>query len=140
MDDLSDLIPRFDLRGMDLQLDRMHAAEEEALRGAEEALRELASKLPPPHLRLFMFWLPVLLCLLGARFRDLYQLVPIVLQLVFLLSPILYKKTNLGALGWTATVNPVYQTLSTIRDTLMSGDVSLEKGVLLLIMNLVEFG
>ncbi|MCB4428352.1 dihydrofolate synthase [Synechococcus sp. MU1643] len=26
MDDLSDLIPRFDLRGMDLQLDRMHAA------------------------------------------------------------------------------------------------------------------
>ena len=26
MDDLSDLIPRFDLRGMDLRLDRMHAA------------------------------------------------------------------------------------------------------------------
>ena len=26
MDDLSDLIPRFDLRGMDLQLDRIHAA------------------------------------------------------------------------------------------------------------------
>ena len=26
MDDLSDLIPRFDLRGMDLQLDRMDAA------------------------------------------------------------------------------------------------------------------
>ena len=26
MDDFSDLIPRFDLRGMDLQLDRMHAA------------------------------------------------------------------------------------------------------------------
>jgi dihydrofolate synthase/folylpolyglutamate synthase len=26
VDDLSDLIPRFDLRGMDLQLDRMHAA------------------------------------------------------------------------------------------------------------------
>ena len=26
MDDLSDLIPRFDLRGMDLQLDRMEAA------------------------------------------------------------------------------------------------------------------
>ena len=26
MDDLFDLIPRFDLRGMDLQLDRMHAA------------------------------------------------------------------------------------------------------------------
>ena len=26
MDELSDLIPRFDLRGMDLQLDRMHAA------------------------------------------------------------------------------------------------------------------
>lgn len=93
--------------------------------------------LPLLNLALFMFWLPVLLCLLGARFRDLYQLVPIVLQLVFLLSPILYKKTNLGALGWTATVNPVYQILSSVRDTFMSGEVSLTKGLLLLLMNVV---
>ena len=29
MDDFSDLLPRFDLRGMDLQLDRMQAALQE---------------------------------------------------------------------------------------------------------------
>ena len=39
----------------------------------------------------------MLTCLLGARFRDLYQLVPIVLQLVFLLSRF-YEKKNLGAM------------------------------------------
>ena len=93
--------------------------------------------LPMLNLALFLFWFPLLVCLLGARYRDLYQLVPIILQLVFLLSPILYKKTNLGAMGWTATVNPIYQILSPIRDTLMTGEVSLSKGLLLLLMNVV---
>ena len=93
--------------------------------------------LPMLNLALFLFWFPLLVCLLGARYRDLYQLVPIILQLVFLLSPILYKKTNLGAMAWTATVNPVYQILSPIRDTLMTGEVSLSKGLLLLAMNVI---
>ena len=44
------------------------------------------------------FWVPTIVCLLGARYRDFYQLVPIVLQLVFLLSPILYKD-NLGEMA-----------------------------------------
>ena len=42
----------------------------------------------------------MIVCLLGARYRDFYQLVPIVLQLVFLLSPILYRKDNLGSMAW----------------------------------------
>ena len=45
--------------------------------------------LPLLNLFLFLFWAPTIVCLLGARYRDFYQLVPIVLQLVFLLSPIL---------------------------------------------------
>ena len=93
--------------------------------------------LPMLNLALFLFWFPLLVCLLGARYRDLYQLVPIILQLVFLLSPILYKKTSLGAMAWTATVNPIYQILSPIRDTLMTGEVSLSKGLLLLLMNVI---
>ena len=34
------------------------------------------------------------------RFSDLAQLVPIILQLIFLISPILYRKENLGDLNW----------------------------------------
>ena len=61
--------------------------------------------LPLLNLFLFLFWAPTIICLLGARYRDFYQLVPIVLQLVFLLS-ILYRKDNLGVMAWTANLNP----------------------------------
>jgi lipopolysaccharide transport system permease protein len=77
--------------------------------------------LPLVNLLLFIYWAPVLVCLLGARYRDVYQLVPIVLQLVFLLSPILYEKKNLGALSWTADLNPLYRVLSPLRHSLIEG-------------------
>jgi len=91
--------------------------------------------LPLLNLFLFMYWFPVLTCLLGARFRDLYQLVPIVLQLVFLLSPILYEKKNLGALVWTANINPLYRILSPVRYTLIAGEVQWGVGFVLLVVN-----
>ena len=93
--------------------------------------------LPLLNLFLFLYWLPLLVCLLGARYRDLYQLVPIVLQLVFLLSPILYKKANLGSMMWAANVNPFYRILSPVRHTLMSGEINWSSGILVLSLNLL---
>ena len=84
---------------------------------------------------LFLFWAPMIVCLLGARYRDFYQLVPIVLQLVFLLSPILYRKDNLGAMAWTANLNPLYRVLSPVRHSLMTGEVQWLVGVLMLAIN-----
>ncbi len=92
--------------------------------------------LPILNFLLFLYWLPVCVCLLGARYRDLYQLVPIVLQLAFLLSPILYKKESLGAMVWTADLNPLYRILSPIRHSLMAGEIQLEPSLLLLALNL----
>ena len=92
---------------------------------------------PLINLFLFLFWLPVLVCLLGARYRDFYQLVPIALQLVFLLSPILYKKKNLGNLGWTANLNPLYHMLRPIRHTLMTGEVQWIVNLCLLGINIL---
>jgi lipopolysaccharide transport system permease protein len=69
----------------------------------------------------FLLWAPLLVCLAGARFRDFYQLVPIVLQLVFLLSPILYVKENLGRFQWLARVNGLYQSFGPLRDAIISG-------------------
>ena len=93
--------------------------------------------LPLLNLALFIYWLPLLVCLLGARYRDLYQLIPILLQLVFLLSPILYKKENLGPLAWTANVNPLYRILSPVRHSLMSGQVQWPADLLLLGLNVL---
>ena len=93
--------------------------------------------LPLLNLALFIFWLPLLVCLFGARYRDLYQLIPVILQLVFLLSPILYKKDNLGPLAWTANINPLYRILSPVRHTLMSGQVQWGSDLLLLGLNIL---
>ena len=93
--------------------------------------------LPLLNLFLFLFWAPTIVCLLGARYRDLYQLVPIVLQLVFLLSPILYRKDNLGAMAWTANINPLYRVLSSVRYSLMAGEVQWSAGLFLLGLNLL---
>ena len=92
--------------------------------------------LPLLNLFLFLFWAPTIVCLLGARYRDFYQLVPIVLQLVFLLSPILYRKDSLGAMAWTANLNPLYRVLSPVRHSLMAGEVQWSTCLLLLGINL----
>ena len=97
----------------------------------------LVGWLPLVNLFLFLYWLPVLVCLLGTRYRDLYQLVPIVLQLCFLLSPILYRKETLQHMAWTANLNPLYRILSSIRHTLMSGELQWSDGLFLLLVNLV---
>ena len=91
--------------------------------------------LPLLNLFLFLFWAPMIVCLLGARYRDFYQLVPIVLQLIFLLSPILYRKDNLGAMAWTANLNPLYRVLSPVRHSLMAGEVQWSVGFLMLAIN-----
>jgi len=89
------------------------------------------------NLIVFMFWLPLIVCLLGARYKDLYQLVPIVLQLVFLLSPILYTKKSLGEYSWIATFNPLYQAFGPLRDSMISGHFNLQFNAFYLIANLV---
>lgn len=81
-----------------------------------------AGFLPLLNLLLLLYWLPLIVCLLGARYDDFFQLIPILLQLSFLLSPILYKKDALGQLGWAADLNPLYRITASIRDALMNGD------------------
>lgn len=73
---------------------------------------------------IFMFWFPFFICLLGVRYRDVYQLVPIALQLTFLLSPILYLKENLGKLIWIVYLNPVYLIISQLRDSIISSEIN----------------
>ena len=96
-----------------------------------------AGLLPLINLLLFIYWFPLLLCLVGAHFEDLYQLVPIALQVMFLLSPILYKKEALGTLGWTADINPLYRVLSNIRHALIEGQLKLNQALPLLLLNII---
>ena len=91
--------------------------------------------LPFINLLAFLFWFPLLICLLGARYQDLFQLVPILLQLLFLLSPILYFKESLARFAWTADYNPLYRILSGLRQALINGETNYSQAFFLLVIN-----
>ncbi|MFN9636496.1 MAG: ABC transporter permease [Synechococcaceae cyanobacterium] len=86
---------------------------------------------------LFLLWVPLLVCLLGARFKDLYQLVPIFLQLVFLLSPILYRKESLAGFQWLTKFNPIYQSFAPLRDSIIYGTSSWTWALLYFVFNVI---
>jgi lipopolysaccharide transport system permease protein len=93
--------------------------------------------LPLLNLLIFIYWFPLLLCLLGARYEDFFQMIPIVLQLMFLLTPILYQKETLGSLSWTADLNPLYRILSNLRHALIQGELKSDQALSLIIINLL---
>ena len=86
---------------------------------------------------MFIYWFPLIVCLISVRFTDIAQLVPIVLQLVFLTSPILYRKESLGSLGWITNLNFVYQVLDPLRESMINGNINYQNSFLILIFNLL---
>ena len=89
------------------------------------------------NILLLMFWLPLIICILGTYFEDLYQLIPVALQLMFLLTPILYRKEALGEYGWIAQANPIYIGIENIRTAILGGGFNIAKNMTLLAMNLL---
>tara|TARA_E500000331_G_scaffold357404_1_gene419010 strand:- start:331 stop:1128 length:798 start_codon:yes stop_codon:yes gene_type:complete len=97
------------------------------------------SLLPFLNLFIFIYWFPVIVSLISIRFTDIAQLVPIVLQLVFLTSPILYRKESLGSLSWITNFNFVYQMLDPLRNSIINGYINYQSSFLLLFFNFIGF-
>ena len=95
------------------------------------------SWIPFINLFIFLYWFPVIICLVSVRFTDIAQLVPIILQLVFLTSPILYRKENLGSLEWITNFNLIYQILDPVRVSIISGSVNYVTSMILLCINII---
>lgn len=91
--------------------------------------------LPVLNLLILLFWLPSLICLLGIRFRDMYQLVPMSLQILFLITPILYESNRLGSLGWSVCVNPIYQIIAPIRSSILHRQLPVSPCLFMLLLN-----
>ncbi|MFN8019803.1 MAG: ABC transporter permease [Acidimicrobiales bacterium] len=71
---------------------------------------------------LFTVWLTLLLCTLAVFVRDLTYLVPMVSQLLFLGSPIMYPAEKLPArVAWINHVNPLAVTVEGVRDVVLRG-------------------
>ena len=97
----------------------------------------LYSWLPLLNLFIFIYWFPLIVCLISVRFSDVAQLVPIILQLVFLTSPILYRKESLGELAWITNINFIYKILDSLRITILEGYINYQGSILILIFNLI---
>jgi lipopolysaccharide transport system permease protein len=93
--------------------------------------------LPLLNLGLFCFWITVAMAILGSRFKDLGQLMPILLQLMFLVSPILYHRDGLGKVGLLADFNPFYRILAPVRSAVIDGRVHLSAELFSLALNLL---
>lgn len=102
------------------------------------ALHLLICFLPLLNFLLVMLWLPTIICVLGAKLQDLYQLVPIILQLGFLVTPIIYYKKSLGNLQFLSTANPFYQIISPLRQVLIYGELNVKRDLIVLIINLLS--
>ena len=70
-----------------------------------------------------IFWTSLLLGLLGARFRDIGQVVTNLLQLLFFLTPIFWPVTAIGPeLAWLVALNPVFPFIDIIRAPLLGAE------------------
>ncbi len=97
----------------------------------------LYSWLPLLNFIIFIYWFPLLICLIGAWYTDLCQLVPVVMQIIFLISPILYEKQNLEGLEWIINLNFIYKVLDPIRSSILEGFISYQDAMFLLFINFV---
>jgi ABC-type polysaccharide/polyol phosphate export permease len=67
----------------------------------------------------FLFWLALAVGLLCARFRDIPLIVTNVLQVVFFMTPIMWKAEVLNSRMWIAEINPFYYMLELVRNPLL---------------------
>lgn len=81
-----------------------------------------ATLLTLPGLALVLFnglWVAVLLGMLCARFRDLPQIVGVLVTVSFFVTPVFWYKTQLGSRAYIADLNPLYAFLELVRSPLL---------------------
>jgi ABC-type polysaccharide/polyol phosphate export permease len=72
-----------------------------------------------------LVWVTIILGLLGARFRDIQQIMLSMLQLLFFITPIVWFPAALsGRGGWFAAANPIHAFIDVIRAPLLGGEPS----------------
>jgi len=96
--------------------------------------------LPIINLFLFCVVVQIFFAIAGLLFQDLFQVIPIMLQLTFLSSPILFSKVNLGAHQWIANSNPFFLILAPVREAAIAGNVAILQQLIILFANLAACG
>ena len=100
--------------------------------GVINPLTILASIIPAINLFLVVFISSGLVALIGAKYKDIAQLIPVILQLIFLASPIMFYKEAMGRAYIVSKYNILYRCLDSVRATLLDGKVLFYREILLM--------
>jgi ABC-type polysaccharide/polyol phosphate export permease len=84
-------------------------------------------------------WVGMLIGLLCARFRDIPQIVQSLVQVLFFLTPVLWKPGSLGRFEWIAAWNPFYHFLEVVRAPLMGLPVPTTSWLAILMITAMGF-
>ncbi len=84
----------------------------------------LTAFLPLALLGLFLLlvngvWISIIISIVGARFRDIQQLVTAVMTILFLITPIMWQRHLLGENQFIAILNPVTHFIELVRQPLL---------------------
>ena len=74
---------------------------------------------------LMVFAFSGLTALIGGKFKDAGQLFPVIFQLMFFTSPIMFFRSAMGKAYIIAQYNPIYRLLSSVRGSLIDGNISI---------------
>lgn len=65
-------------------------------------------------------WLVLLFGMICARFRDVPQIIASLIQVVFFVSPIIWRPELLGEQQWLAKLNPFFALIDVVRESLLN--------------------
>lgn len=84
-------------------------------------------------------WAGLFLGMLCARFRDIPLIIQSVVQVMFFLTPVLWRPQSLGRHAWAANWNPLNHLLEIVRGPLVDGRVAMLSWAAVIGMALVGF-
>ena len=64
-------------------------------------------------------WVGLLLGALCARYRDIGQIIISIVQILFFLTPVMWRPESLGKYAWISRINPLTQYFDLLRDPLL---------------------
>lgn len=80
------------------------------------------------------YWVAILLGILGARYRDIVQMVSNVVQVLFFLTPVMWTARSIQHKTWILDFNPLYHVLEIVRNTLLGGTLPVRSWEVVLLM------
>tara|TARA_B100000212_G_scaffold100988_1_gene74356 strand:+ start:2254 stop:3108 length:855 start_codon:yes stop_codon:yes gene_type:complete len=97
------------------------------------------SILPASSMFIGVFSISIIVSIFAIYIKDFAQVIPVILNLLFLTSPIMYPKEALGNLDFVPKFNLLYFYLDPLRNTFINGDLNFLNAIFLFLISISLF-